>query len=153
MVFKTKTILAIANERYCTILWKNISKTAQDVKNTESSLKRNASQSQYHAIQTEINEKEDSTREALQHRCFNLNYKPKSTNQTRVQEKQEDLPHEKNGKALYSDILKCKRSKTDIERKSSKTKISTTTQHKITIKQVKVLNIKNNKGKPPSGSN
>ena len=54
---------------------------------------------------------------------------------------------------MYSDILKRKGSKTDIERKSSKTKISTTTQHKRTIEQLKALNIKNNKGKPPSRSN
>ena len=83
----------------------------------------------------------------------NFKYRRKSTNQTRVQEEQEDLPHNKNGKTLYSDILKRKRSKTDIERKSSKTKISTTTQHKTTIEQLKALNIKNNKGKPPSRSN
>ena len=70
-----------------------------------------------------------------------------------MQEEQEDLPHEKNGKTLYSDILKRKRSKADIERKSSKTKISTATQHKTTIEQLKALNIKNNKGKPPSRSN
>ena len=62
------------------------------------------------------------------------------------------MPHNKNGKTLYSDILKRKRSKTDIERKSSKTKISTTTQHKTTIEQLRALNIKN-KGKPPSRSN
>ena len=63
------------------------------------------------------------------------------------------MPHNKNGKTLYSDILKRKRSKTDIERKSSKTKISTTTQHKTTIEQLKALNIKNNKRKRPSRSN
>ena len=34
---------------------KSISETAQDIKNTESSLKRNAGQNQYHAIQTETN--------------------------------------------------------------------------------------------------
>ena len=136
---------------------KTISKTAQDIKNTESSLKRNANQSQYHAIQTEINANEDSTRKVLQQRKFkkhnNLKYKPKSTNQTRVQEEQDDLSHEKNGKTLYSDILKRKRSKTDKERKPSKTKISTTTQHKTTIEQLEALNIKNNKGKPQSRSN
>ena len=49
--------------------------------------------------------------------------------------------------------MKRKRSKTNIERKSSKTKISTTTQYKTTIEQLKALNIKNNKGKPPSRSN
>ena len=63
------------------------------------------------------------------------------------------MPHNKNGKTLYSDILKRKRSKTDIERKSSKTKISTTTQHKTTIEQLKALNIKDDKGKAPSRSN
>ena len=98
---------------------KTINKTAQEIKNTESSLKRHASKSQYHAIQTEINTNEDSTRKVLQQRKLkkynNLKYKPKSINQTRVQEEQEDLPHEKNGKALYSDILKRKRSETDIE--------------------------------------
>ena len=49
--------------------------------------------------------------------------------------------------------LKHKRSKIEIERKSSKTKTSTTIQHKTTIEQLKALNIKNNKGKPPSRSN
>ena len=49
---------------------KTINKTAQDIKNTESSLKRNASQSQYHAIHTEINANEDSTRKVLQQRKF-----------------------------------------------------------------------------------
>ena len=136
---------------------KTINKSAQDIKKTVSSLKKNAGQSQYHAIQTEINANEDSTRKVLQQRKFkkynNLKYRPKSTNQTRVQEEQEDFPNDKNEKTLYSDILKRKRSKTDIERKSSKTKISTTTQHKTTIEQLKALNIKNNKGKPPSRSN
>ena len=79
------------------------------------------------AIQTELNANEDSTIKVLQQRKLkkynNLKYRRKSTNQTRVQEEQEDLPHNKNGKTLYSDILKRKRSKTDIERKSSKTKI------------------------------
>ena len=86
---------------------KTMNKTAQDIKNTESSLKRNTSQSQYHAIQTEINASEDSTTKVLQQRKFkkynNLKYKPKSTNQTRVQKEQEDLPQEKKGKTLYSD--------------------------------------------------
>ena len=136
---------------------KTINKSAQDIKKTESSLKRIASQSQYHAIQTEINANEDSMRKVLRQWKFekynNLKYRTKSTNQTRVQEEQEDLPHNKNGKTLYSDILKRKRSKTDIERKSSKTKISTTTQHKTTIEQLKALNIKNNKRKRPSRSN
>ena len=116
---------------------KTISKTGRDIKNTESSLKRNASQSHYHVIQTEINANEDSTRKVLQKRKFknynNVKYKPKSTNETKVQEEQEDLPHEKNRKTLYSDILKRKRSKIDLERKSSKTKISTATQRKTTI--------------------
>ena len=44
-------------------------------------------------------ENEDSTRNVLQQRKFkkynNLKYRPKSTNQTRVQEEQEDLPHDK----------------------------------------------------------
>ena len=141
-------------EQFCD---KTINRTAQDIKNRESSLKRNAGQSQYHAIQTETNANEDCTRKVLQQRKLkkynNLKYKPKSTNQTRVQEEQRDLPHEKIGKTLYSDILKRKRSKTDIERKSSKTKISTTTQHKTIIEQLKTLNIKNNKEKPPSRSN
>ena len=106
---------------------KTINKTVQDIKNRESSLLRNVSQSQYYAIQTEINANEDFTRKVLQQWKFKkynkLKDKPKSTNQTRVQE-QEDLPHEKNWKTLYSDILKSKRSKTDIGRKSSKTIIS-----------------------------
>ena len=55
---------------------------------------------------------------------------------------------------MYSDILKRKRSKTNIERNSSITKISsTTTQRETTIEQLKALNIKNNKGKSSSRSN
>ena len=57
----------------------------------------------------------------------NLKYKLKSTNQTRVQEEREGSPQENNGKTSYSDMSKRKRRKTDIERKSSKTEISTTT--------------------------
>ena len=44
---------------------KIINKTAQDIKNTESSLKRNASQNQYYTIQTEMNAHEDSMRKVL----------------------------------------------------------------------------------------
>ena len=40
-----------------------------------------------------------------------------------------------------------------IERKPSETKILTTTQRKTTIEQLKALNIKINKRKPPSRSN
>ena len=58
----------------------------------------------------------------------------------------------KKGKTLYSDIVKCKQSKSNKERKSSKTKTSAATQHKTTIEQLKTLNIKN-KEKPPSRSN
>ena len=54
---------------------------------------------------------------------------------------------------MYSDIVNRKRSKTEIERKSSKATISTTTQHKTRIEQLKALNIKNNTGKSPSRSN
>ena len=67
---------------------RTIDKSAQDIKKTESCLKRNASQSQYYPFQTEINANEDSTRKVLQQRkfkkCNNLKYRPKSTNQTRV---------------------------------------------------------------------
>ena len=45
---------------------RTIHKGAQDIKKAESSLKKNTSQSQYHAIQTEINANEDSTRKVLQ---------------------------------------------------------------------------------------
>lgn len=45
---------------------KAIIKTRWDIKNAESSLKRNASQSQYYAIQTD----EGSTRKAIQQRKF-----------------------------------------------------------------------------------
>ena len=63
------------------------------------------------------------------------------------------MPHEKTGKTLYSDILKRKQSKTNIERNSGITKISTTsTQRETTIEQLKALNIKN-KGKSSSRSN
>ena len=72
---------------------KAIGKTTQDIKNAQSSLWRNASQSLYDTIQTEIN--------TVQQRKFkkdnNLKYKPESTNHTRVQE--EDIPREKTGKA------------------------------------------------------
>ena len=79
---------------------KTMNKSVQNIKKTpESSLKRNVSQDQYHAIQTEINSNEDSTRKDLQQQNLkkynNLKYRPKSTNQTRVQEEQENLPHDK----------------------------------------------------------
>ena len=68
---------------------KTINKTAQDIINTESSLLRNASQSHYHAIKTEINANEDSKRKVLVQQKLkkynNLKYKPKITNQTRVE--------------------------------------------------------------------
>ena len=76
-----------------------------------------------------------------------MKYKSKSTNQARVQGKQEDLPHEKNGKTLYFDKLKRMWSKIDMERKSSKTNILATNQHKATIEQLKALNIKKKQGK------
>ena len=49
----------------------------------------------------------------------NLKHKPKSTNQTRVQEEQEDLPLEKTGKTLYSDILTLSRQKPISDRNQS----------------------------------
>lgn len=49
---------------------KAIIKTRWDIKNAESSLKRNASQSQYYAIQTEKSANEGSTRKAIQQRKF-----------------------------------------------------------------------------------
>ena len=49
----------------------------------------------------------------------NLNHKPKSTNQTRVQEEQEDLPLEKTEKTLYSDILTLSRQKPISDRNQS----------------------------------
>ena len=48
----------------------------------------------------------------------NLKHKPKSTNQTRVQEEQ-DLPLEKTGKTLYSDILTLSRQKPISDRNQS----------------------------------
>ena len=49
----------------------------------------------------------------------NLKHKPKSTNQTRVQEEQENLPLEKTGKTLYSDILTLSRQKPISDRNQS----------------------------------
>ena len=49
----------------------------------------------------------------------NLKHKPKSTNQTRVQEEQEDLPLEKTGKTLYSHILTLSRQKPISDRNQS----------------------------------
>ena len=49
---------------------KTINKTAQDIINTESALKKNASQSQYHAIPTEINTMEKTTRNVLKQLKF-----------------------------------------------------------------------------------
>ena len=52
----------------------------------------------------------------------NLKYSPKGPNQTRDQEEQEDLTHDKNGKAFYYDILKRKRSKTLYRKKVKQNK-------------------------------
>ena len=76
-----------------------------------------------------------------------LKYKPNATTQPLTQK--EDGIQEKPRNPLYFDILKRKRSNTNLKRKISES--NTLANKPTTVEQLKTLNI-NNKGKSPSRS-
>ena len=76
-----------------------------------------------------------------------LKYKPNATTQSLTQK--EDGIQEKPRNPLYFDILKRKRSNTNLKRKISES--NTLANKPTTVEQLKTLNI-NNKGKSPSRS-
>ena len=76
-----------------------------------------------------------------------LKYKPNATTQPLTQK--EDGIQEKPRNPLYSDILKRKKSNTNLKRKTSESNILA--NKPTTVEQLKTLNI-NNKGKSPSRS-
>ena len=125
--------------------------TTTEISTTESSLKSNTNQEQFKAIQNEIKSNEVAARKILQQRKFKkfntLKYKPNATTQPLTQK--EDGIQEKPRNPLYSDILKRKKSNTNLKRKTSKS--NTLANKPTTVEQLKTLNI-NNKGKSPSRS-
>ena len=76
-----------------------------------------------------------------------MKYKPNANTQPLTQK--EDRIQEKPGNPLYSDILKRKKSNTNLKRKTSES--NTLANKPTTVEQLKTLNI-NNKGKSPSRS-
>ena len=130
---------------------KTIDATATEINTTESSLKSNTNQEQFKAIQSEIKSNEAAARKILQQRKFKkfntLKYKPNATTQPLTQK--EDGIQEKPRNPLYSDILKRKKSNTNLKRKTSES--NTLANKPTTVEQLKTLNI-NNKGKSPSRS-
>ena len=130
---------------------KTIDATTTEINTTESSLKSNTNQEQFKAIQSEIKSNEAAARKILQQRKFKkfntLKYKPNATTQSLTQK--EDGIQEKPRNPLYSDILKRKKSNTNLKRKTSES--NTLANKPTTVEQLKTLNIKN-KGKSPSRS-
>ena len=116
-----------------------------------SSLKSNTNQEKFKAIQSEIKSNEEAARKILQQRKlkkFNtLKYRPNATTQPLTQK--EDGIQEKTRNPLYSDILKRKKSNTNLKRKTSES--NTLANKPATVEKLKTLNI-NNKGKLPSRS-
>ena len=99
---------------------KTIDATTTEISTTESSLKSNTNQEQFKAIQSEIKSNEAAARKILQQRKFKkfntLKYKPNATTQPLTQK--EDGIQEKPRNPLYSDILKRKKSNTNLKRKT-----------------------------------
>ena len=130
---------------------KTIDATTTEINTTESSLKSNTNQEKFKVIQSEIKSNEAATRKILQQRKFKkfntLKYKPNATTQPLTQK--EDGIQEKPRNPLYSDILKRKKSNTNLKRKTSES--NTLANKPTTVEQLKTLNI-NNKGKSPSRS-
>ena len=101
---------------------KTIDTTTTEISTTETSLKSNTNQEQFKAIQSEIKNNEAAARKILQQRKFKkfntLKYKLNATSQPLTQK--EDGIQEEPRNPLYSDILKCKKSNTNLKRKTSK---------------------------------
>ena len=101
---------------------KTIDTTTTEISTTETSLKNNTNQEQFKAIQSEIKNNEAVARKILQQRKFKkfntLKYKLNATSQPLSQK--EDGIQEEPRNPLYSDILKRKKSNTNLKRKTSK---------------------------------
>ena len=125
--------------------------TTTEISTTETSRKNNTNQEQFKAIQSEIKNSEAAARKILQQPKFKksntLKYKPNATTQPLTQK--EDAIQEKPRNPLRSDILKRKKSNTNLKRKTSES--NTLANKPTTVEQRKSLNI-NNKGKSPSSS-
>ena len=125
--------------------------TTTEISTTETSRKNNTNQEQFKAIQSEIKNSEAAARKILQQPKFKksntLKYKPNATTQPLNQK--EDAIQEKPRNPLRSDILKRKKSNTNLKRKTSES--NTLANKPTTVEQRKSLNI-NNKGKSPSSS-
>ena len=130
---------------------KTIDATTTEISTTETSRKNNTNQEQFKAIQSEIKNSEAAARKILQQPKFKksntLKYKPNATTQPLTQK--EDAIQEKPRNPLRSDILKRKKSNTNLKRKTSES--NTLANKPTTVEQHKSLNI-NNKGKSPSSS-
>ena len=130
---------------------KTIDATTTEISTTETSRKNNTNQEQFKAIQSEIKNSEAAARKILQQPKFKksntLKYKPNATTQPLTQK--EDAIQEKPRNPLRSDILKRKKSNTNLKRKTSES--NTLANKPTTVEQRKSLNI-NNKGKSPSSS-
>ena len=125
--------------------------TTTEISTTETSRKNNTNQEQFKANQSEIKNSEAGARKILQQPKFKksntLKYKPNATTQPLTQK--EDAIQEKPRNPLRSDILKRKKSSTNLKRKTSES--NTLANKPTTVEQRKSLNI-NNKGKSPSSS-
>ena len=119
-------------------------KNSIEIGTTEPSLKSNINQEQFKAIQSEIKNNEAASRKILQQQKFKkfntLKYKPNATSQPLTQK--EDEMQEKPRNPLYSDILKRKKSNTNLKRKTSES--NTVANKPTTVEQLK--------GKSPSRS-
>ena len=111
-------------------------------------IESNTNQEQFKTIESEIKNSEASARKILQQRRFKtfntLKYKPNATNQNLTQK--ENGIQEKPRDPLYSDILKRKKSNTNLKRKTSES--NTPANKPTTVEQLKSLNI-NSKVKKP----
>ena len=125
--------------------------TTTEISTPESSLKSNTNQEQFKAIQSKIKSNEGAARKILQQQKFRkfsiLKYKPNATTQPFTQKENEIQVKPMN--PLNSDILKRKKSNTNLKRKTNES--NTLANKPTTVEQLNPLNI-NNKGKLPSRS-
>ena len=114
-------------------------------------IESNTNQEQFKTIESEIKNSEAAARKILQQRKFKtfntLKYKPNATTQNLTQK--ENGIQEKPRDPLYSDILKRKKSNTNLKRKTSES--NTPANKPTTVEQLERLNI-NSKVKKPSRS-
>ena len=104
-------------------------------------IESNTNQEQFKATESEIKNNEAAARKILQQRKFKtfntLKYKPNATTQNLTQK--ENGIQEKPRDPLYSDILKRKKSNTNLKRKTSES--NTPANKPTTVEQLESLNI------------